>query len=503
MAVTSGQRTPRAPDPVHVLRGHRTDVTAVAFAAQSNLLLSGDADGEVKVWDLGVRRAVSSVRAHTASAGVIGLAASRLNPSKFVSQGRDGVVKVWAVSEAALARQPLLVIETGSYNFCKLSLAEAQHLPSPIEARFPESPLQPSEAEPSRDVQRSMESREAAGTSGRGLGCESDAGRLQKLESFESKQSATDESQLRGDNDALGEDEAEGGGGNSRDSLGEASRGIPHERRGLSAAMGGQSSGLAAGLQSDGQGSTAAGARSTEEGTGERALETGAYPVAADAAQQLVAVAGGDPSTIEIWDLRTGHQEQRLEQPRSEGPAGGLQTDTPSAGMCMSVQLLLQPESAPSPVAVGGYEDGTVMAWDLRSPAVPCIRQRLHSEPVLSLAVDRTGCGGISGSADDKVVFFNLRYAEGRGCVAKELPLGRPGIGDIALREDQRIVATAGWDHRVRIFDCKRRTPLGVLRYHSAAVTSVAFSPGGQLLASASRDAAIALWSIYPPKTGG
>lgn len=31
---------------------------------------------------------------------------------------------------------------------------------------------------------------------------------------------------------------------------------------------------------------------------------------------------------------------------------------------------------------------------------------------VLSLAVDRTGCGGVSGSADDKLVFFNLRYAE-------------------------------------------------------------------------------------------
>lgn len=29
----------------------------------------------------------------------------------------------------------------------------------------------------------------------------------------------------------------------------------------------------------------------------------------------------------------------------------------------------------------GRYEDGSLMAWDLRSTAAPLVRQRLHTEP--------------------------------------------------------------------------------------------------------------------------
>ena len=37
------------------------------------------------------------------------------------------------------------------------------------------------------------------------------------------------------------------------------------------------------------------------------------------------------------------------------------------------------------------------------------------------------------------------------------------------------------------------------VQYHTAAVTSVAFHPATQLLASGSRDGSIACWSLYRP----
>ncbi|RHY05653.1 hypothetical protein DYB37_000023 [Aphanomyces astaci] len=95
----------------------------------------------------------------------------------------------------------------------------------------------------------------------------------------------------------------------------------------------------------------------------------------------------------------------------------------------------------------------------------------------------------------------------------------QPGISAIANRSvDDRIFATAGWDHRylptylhwtqsatldqlcdrVRIFH-KRGKPLATLKYHTESVYSVSFSHDGDWLASASKDHKIALWSVYPP----
>jgi len=61
----------------------------------------------------------------------------------------------------------------------------------------------------------------------------------------------------------------------------------------------------------------------------------------------------------------------------------------------------------------------------------------------------------------------------------------------------ERIVATAGWDHRIRIFDWKKPQPLAILKYHSAEVFSIDFSQFSNLIASGSKDKRIAMWSIY------
>lgn len=165
------------------------------------------------------------------------------------------------------------MIETGSYNFCKLSLAEAQSSPSPsIGAHSSGSPSQSSEAGPSQEEQRSNANRGVAGTSGEGLDHELQAGLMQKVENFGRIPSAIGECQLREDDDARGGNEEERNGDDPSVPRGEASRGIPPTRGGLSAVHGSTSSGLAAGLRSDGQGSTAAGARSMDEGANARAL---------------------------------------------------------------------------------------------------------------------------------------------------------------------------------------------------------------------------------------
>ena len=80
-------------------------------------------------------------------------------------------------------------------------------------------------------------------------------------------------------------------------------------------------------------------------------------------------------------------------------------------------------------------------------------------------------------------------------------PLVNPGVSQLCVREDGKILASAGWDHRVRVFGWKRLKPLAVLQHHTDMVLSVAFSdhqdPTHRLLAAGSKDRRISLWSIY------
>lgn len=75
----------------------------------------------------------------------------------------------------------------------------------------------------------------------------------------------------------------------------------------------------------------------------------------------------------------------------------------------------------------------------------------------------------------------------------------RGGISSVRFRSDQRIFATAGWDHRVRVFHSRKLQPLAVLKFHTESVFGLDFSPDDALLASASKDHKLALWSVYPP----
>lgn len=87
------------------------------------------------------------------------------------------------------------------------------------------------------------------------------------------------------------------------------------------------------------------------------------------------------------------------------------------------------------------------------------------------------------------------------------MTLVNPGVSQLCLRGDRKLLALAGWDHRVRIFGWKKLQPLAALKYHTDMVQSVAFSdhqdPRQRLLAAGSKDQRISLWSVFSeePKT--
>lgn len=67
-------------------------------------------------------------------------------------------------------------------------------------------------------------------------------------------------------------------------------------------------------------------------------------------------------------------------------------------------------------------------------------------------------------------------------------------VSDIAFSPEGNLMATAGWDKTIKLWS-RDGELLQTLKGHKDAVHSVAFSPNGDLIASGSRDGTIKLWS--------
>ncbi len=167
------------------------------------------------------------------------------------------------------------------------------------------------------------------------------------------------------------------------------------------------------------------------------------------------------------------------------------------SGLLMALRLF---EARGRVLLAAGYEAGTVLVWDLGGGfAAPRVlaQGKLHAEPVMALDVDADGGGGVSSSAEDRVVSFTIDYESGVISEARALTARGEGVGDVALRPDGALVAAAGWDGRVRLFRRASGRALAVLKYHRAAATAAAFGPRSYRLATGARDGTVALWDCY------
>jgi WD40 repeat protein len=194
-------------------------------------------------------------------------------------------------------------------------------------------------------------------------------------------------------------------------------------------------------------------------------------------------------STVHLWNLRTNAQV-----PLSKGRASRINA------------LAFSHDGSR---LAGGYgmlglsfNDYTVRLWNLRG-RVHEQDMRRHTGPVNSVAFSRDDKTIASSSCDegdhdnhtDTLDHTILLWTPGKKHIAKLT--ATTSICGVAFSPDGKLLAAAGDDRAVTLWDVARRRPdeppfVG----HTDVLNSVAFSRDGKVLASAGRDHTVRLWDV-------
>jgi len=116
---------------------------------------------------------------------------------------------------------------------------------------------------------------------------------------------------------------------------------------------------------------------------------------------------------------------------------------------------------------------------------------RGHGGPVRALAISPDGQAAISGSFDSTAIRWSLKT----NAAEQVLRFHADAVNAVVLLRDGRA-ATAGADGRIAIWTSGNADPDAVLEGHSAPISALAASADGATLASASWDHTVRLWPL-------
>jgi len=147
-----------------------------------------------------------------------------------------------------------------------------------------------------------------------------------------------------------------------------------------------------------------------------------------------------------------------------------------------------------------GYESGDIYLLDLNAGA--SVSQFKIENVPMAVDFDNNNGKGVFGTESDVVIIFKIE-SDLRFCVQKLLTLTNPGVSAVTIRQDKKVLVLGCWDGNIRVYSWKSGRNLAVLTEHTETVNALCYSPrtvplwGSVLLAAASKDKSISLWSFY------
>lgn len=195
--------------------------------------------------------------------------------------------------------------------------------------------------------------------------------------------------------------------------------------------------------------------------------------------------AAGDDRSIQVWDIEAGKVEYQL---------GPLNSAIESVTWSPKGDRIAASAS-----------DGSMAAWDVENGKKKLLDLRLTSgSPAFAVSFAPDG-NALALCGDRFARIFALPTRSGKSEVAGSVRRSFEGTGGhsdmvtcLAYSPDGKLLATAGRDNSVRLWDVNSGQRLRTLVGHTEKVNAVRFAPDGTRLASVADDQSIRIWDLAP-----
>jgi WD40 repeat protein/beta-lactamase regulating signal transducer with metallopeptidase domain len=235
---------------------------------------------------------------------------------------------------------------------------------------------------------------------------------------------------------------------------------------------------------------------------------------------QTVCTAGTDGS-VRAWAAETGKEERRLCEPGRD-PVTALAVVGDGKQLAVArrsgaVVVLNRADGASQPaqaqgaavLALAAAPEGSGLAaggigggWAREDGKVRFALDG-HASPVRGLGFDRAGKALVSVGEDGVIKIRG--WADGKELATlrdseAESAGPRTPLFAVAYSPDEKLLAAAGEDKLIRVWDLSTRQMRAALTGHSDLIAALAFSPDSKTLASAGYDHTVKLWDVATGK---
>lgn len=149
-------------------------------------------------------------------------------------------------------------------------------------------------------------------------------------------------------------------------------------------------------------------------------------------------------------------------------------------------------------ILAAATDNNSVTLWQMNNQGEALRKlSGAHSRPVLALAFSTDGKWLATGGADGKVLLWNVNTGEWTSVES----IDKGAALSLAFSSTNTAILAIGTsNNNVILWDLDRKNKIGELNGHSDVISSIAFSPDGDLIATGSWDRSAKLWNAHTGK---
>jgi ASTRA-associated protein 1 len=149
-------------------------------------------------------------------------------------------------------------------------------------------------------------------------------------------------------------------------------------------------------------------------------------------------------------------------------------------------------------ILAAGYESGHACIYNVSSATWSTLYSfKAHSQPVLSLVIHPSQESFYTTSADALLVQHPTALSTQP---IKTINTKHSGQTSLQVRDDGRILVSAGWDGSGRIYSATTLRQVAILKWHAGGLQVAGFSrqgAGKRWVVLGGKDAKVSLWDLF------